>query len=370
MPKKNENYIGVINDFFLNYDIDYDDLDSVGECIYIISQQLENKVSLDDIVELIKKKFPIPQPSYSNNDIKEFDIKLSALKQIKQPEQRSEEWYEFRKNRLTASDLATALGENTYGNRGKLIAKKCGYDESFKPGAAIIHGIKYEPMANLFYEKLNNVSVFEYGCIPHSTIGHFAASPDGIVDSSSSNKNYIGRMLEIKCPKSRPLNGFVPDYYELQIQGQLEVCDLEYCDYLECSIKEVDESKFYDIDKFKGVIFELYDKTINNYKYIYKTDELSEENIKKWASDELNKIIYDNNIEYIGITYWFIDKYDIILVKRDKKRFDEMLKPKIDIFWNEVLKYRELGYESLVKKKESKPVIKKQTHSFIEDSDD
>ena len=35
-------------------------------------------------------------------------------------------------------------------------------------------------------------------------------------------------MLEIKCPKSRKLNGFVPEYYLAQVQGQLEVCDLEY----------------------------------------------------------------------------------------------------------------------------------------------
>ena len=32
-------------------------------------------------------------------------------------------------------------------------------------------------------------------------------------------------MLEIKCPKSRVINEFVPSYYELQVQGQLEVYD-------------------------------------------------------------------------------------------------------------------------------------------------
>ena len=43
----------------------------------------------------------------------------------------------------------------------------------------------------------NNVKVFEYGCIPHPTIGHFGASPDGIVDNGSENLNYLGRMLKL-----------------------------------------------------------------------------------------------------------------------------------------------------------------------------
>ena len=44
-------------------------------------------------------------------------------------------------------------------------------------------------------------------------------------------------MLEIKCPKSRIITGFIPEVYRAQIQGQLEVCGLDYCDFLECDIK-------------------------------------------------------------------------------------------------------------------------------------
>ena len=58
-------------------------------------------------------------------------------------------------------------------------------------------------------------------------------------------------MLEIKCPKSRPITGIIPPVYFGQVQGQLEVCDLEYCDFLECELREYNNQKefFEDVDE-------------------------------------------------------------------------------------------------------------------------
>ena len=50
-------------------------------------------------------------------------------------------------------------------------------------------------------------------------------------------------MLEIKCPKSRNITGIIPPIFFAQVQGQLEVCDLEYCDFLECQILREYNSK-------------------------------------------------------------------------------------------------------------------------------
>lgn len=371
--KKTDILIDIIKDFFNNYDIYTEDIDEITECVCIIAGELIpiSTINPEEIRILVEKKIIVKPPIYSPIQIKNITQQIANLKTIKQPEQRSEEWYTFRNNRLTASDLGTAMGSNIYGNRKTLVANKCGYKQDFKPGAAILHGIKYESMATLFYEKLHDVKVYEYGCIPHSTITYFAASPDGIVDSNSNNTNYIGRMLEIKCPKSRELNGYIPNNYELQIQGQLEVCNLEYCDYLECDIKECDETVFFNLpnDTFKGIIFEYYDNNLKLNKHIYKKDHLDEDSVKLWAHDKLNEILYDSNYEYIGLSYWYINNYDIILVKRDKKRFDEVIKPKIDIFWNDVLEYRKKGYEELVEKKYKKPTNTKIKHNFIVDSD-
>jgi hypothetical protein len=49
------------------------------------------------------------------------------------------------------------------------------------------------------------------------------ASPDGLVGS-------IG-LLEIKCPVYQ-IHQQVPDDYMCQIQGQLEMCDRQWCDFV------------------------------------------------------------------------------------------------------------------------------------------
>ena len=90
-----------------------------------------------------------------------------------------------------------------------------------------------------------NVIIDDYGCIRHRTIPFIGASPDGICSPKSKNRNLVGRMLEIKCPKSRKIDGIPPTVYAVQVQAQLEVCELEYCDFLECKIVEYDSKKKY-----------------------------------------------------------------------------------------------------------------------------
>ena len=54
-------------------------------------------------------------------------------------------------------------------------------------------------------------------------------------------------MLEIKCPPVRKIDGIIPHNYWLQMQLQLETCDLEECDFLECKLVEyADEEEYYE----------------------------------------------------------------------------------------------------------------------------
>ena len=78
----------------------------------------------------------------------------------------------------------------------------------------------YEPVATKFYELINNLTVLEFGLVPHPEFKIFGASPDGICDIDSPD-DYIGRMLEIKCPPKRQFTDEVPRHYWMQIQGQL-----------------------------------------------------------------------------------------------------------------------------------------------------
>ena len=56
------------------------------------------------------------------------------------------------------------------------------------------------------------------------------SSPDGISE--------LGIMLEIKCPFKIKIDGSIPEQYWMQIQGQLEVCDLEECQKLNVNMRQ------------------------------------------------------------------------------------------------------------------------------------
>ena len=174
----------------------------------------------------------------------------------------------------------TFLYVTTIENYLNTVLKKCGIEVPFTTNKAIKHGIKYEEIVTMIYSYRNNLEVFEYGCIPHPTIKHFGASPDGIVDSNSKNTDMIGRMLEIKCPTGRPITGFCPEYYWAQVQGQLDVCDLDYCDFVECLIEEYKDvdayfrdegiNDFYNNDGMeKGVIVDAFDLKLGKEVFYY-----------------------------------------------------------------------------------------------------
>ena len=239
----------------------------------ICSQFIEINTTLEDEIKnyLSIKQNMVKPPVYTESDLLYLKLKFDFISKIPQPEQRSDEWHNFRNNRLTASDLYSVIDEKAKSKRKQLLYKKCGGDVPFLAGEAIKHGIKFEPLATQIYEKRNNIIVTEFGCIPHPIVPFFGASPDGIVSYKSENKNYIGRMLEIKCPKSRKITGVIPPAYYAQIQGQLEVCDLEYCDFLECDFQIYTKDKYLaDTEsKEKGVIVELYDASLSKSKYYY-----------------------------------------------------------------------------------------------------
>jgi hypothetical protein len=93
------------------------------------------------------------------------------------------------------------------------------------------HGTETEPIARKVYENLFGVTVKEYGCITpdednkyHDWIG---ISPDGITEG----------VLEIKCPMMKTHLGYIkanklPAEYRHQVQGQLFVTGLPYCDFM------------------------------------------------------------------------------------------------------------------------------------------
>lgn len=176
---------------------------------------------------------------------------LNFLKQIVQYPQKSNEWFEQRKNKLTSSDAATALGINPYKKSVQLLLEKCGAGRSFEGNESTLHGQKYEDEAIGRYETLMGKTNHTFGMISFSDLDpirstreskkyidpkyHFlGGSPDGIsVDNIITDESVLTQ-LEVKCPLRRKIkHGQIPDYYFPQVQLNMFILDLEVTDFIE-----------------------------------------------------------------------------------------------------------------------------------------
>lgn len=272
--------------------------------------------------------------------MQKYCAQLHILNKQPKVQQRSEAWFELRKNRLTASDTAQALGLSKYSKQAQLVQKKAFPDrnQNFDSMAvpALRHGVIYEAMALRCYQQRHDgISVHEFGLIPHPSLSCYGASPDGISE--------LGIMIEIKCPLKRVIDGTIPEQYYIQMQGQMAVCGLNECDYIECDIQEI--SCCYD---YQGAVEETcvhdHGAVIQmNDKLEYSPPELTPAAVLEWVANapaDATKF------------FWKLRKIDIQRVYFDKTKWDKYEVGIVD-FWKQVEEAR-------------KPV----KYAFIEDDDD
>ena len=278
------------------------------------------------------------------------------------PIQRTEPWYTMREGMLTASDGAQSLDENPYSSMKDLIIKKCGLGPPFTTNSACLWGVKYEDVACKIYEYRNKCEIVEFGLLPHPTISFLGASPDGI------SKN--GVMLEIKCPMSREITGIPPHYYWVQVQLQLECCQLDYCDFEECKLSEytfeedfyidTDNNGFAEDGMEKGIVVEVYNNIIEKLEFYYSNIGCSDDEFKTWLKNTLDKIEQNNDIEYKQTNYWKLIKYSCVRITRNPEWFRKRF-PDFEKFWEKVLYHRKNGAECLLPKKrvlkEKEPIL-------------
>ncbi len=317
-----------------------------------------------------------PRREYNSiNDISEQDLirnQLEYLRLIPQPKQRTEEWYLFRHNILTASNLWKIF--NTESTYNSFIYEKCKpFTQGEKYGFvnSLYWGKLFEPLSTLIYEAKYNTKIEDFGCIIHKDIPYLGASPDGInVDSSS---NLYGRMLEVKNIVNRDINGIPKEDYWIQMQLQLECCNLEYCDFVETRFKEYeDEENFYKEDiensyEYKGIILIFNKGEEKENKYLPIDFEINRENIKNWKTDVINEMLllgYELKKTY----YWYLDEFSCVVVKRNRIWFNEA-KNKIKEVWDIIQKEKIEGYEHRnTKKKQNKTELSDKV--FIQLQDD
>jgi putative phage-type endonuclease len=291
-----------------------------------------------------------------NNILKQ---KIDYLRSIPQPEQRTPEWYSFRHNLITASNAYKAFESQSTVNQ--LIYEKCqplktnSSDDKFSMvnvNSTFHWGQKYEPLSVQIYEYIYNTKIEDFGCIQHSIYNFLGASPDGI--NVNPESQLYGRMLEIKNIVNREITGIPKKEYWIQTQLQMEVCDLDECDFLETKFTEYQNFKEFCDDgneektekgELKGIImyfntkegrpFYLYKPlTLLNYTEI---DEWEEKMIEKYESEEHNMLWIKNH-------YWKLEKLSCVLILRNRKWFQDNI-GQLEKVWNIILKERETGYD-------------------------
>jgi len=374
---------------------------------YIENERLINSDDIeDDMNDLLEDAFQIfvtifyPDKSLDSKDAdfeykhteEENDIigqKIQRLRDIPQPDQRTPEWYSFRWNLITASNAWKALESQATINQ--LIYEKC---QPLKSSNAMeeeevkmvntntpLHwGQKYEPITVQIYERDHNTTVEDFGCIQHDTYKFLGASPDGIIVNKESDR--YGRMLEIKNVVSREITGIPKKEYWIQMQLQMEVCDLDECDFLETKFTEYpDESSFFnDVqinehgnreltissdNKTKGIILYFHTKDGKPF-YKYKPLEITNEQaIRAWEEAELEK--YESspyNYIFLKFIYWKLERISCVLVLRNKIWFQNNISLLAKV-WKTIEEERITGYEHRApvkkyKKDTLKPFIEKE----------
>ena len=151
-------------------------------------------------------------------------------------EQRTEEWFNIRLGRVTASRVHDVLATTKTGystSRKNYMmelmvermtkAKQESYTNSYMQ-----HGIDNEPIARAAYENVISGLVHEVGFVMHPAIPMFGCSPDGLVEKDG--------LVEIKCPNTAQhvdtiLYGF-PARYQSQVQAQMACTERLWCDFV------------------------------------------------------------------------------------------------------------------------------------------
>jgi putative phage-type endonuclease len=311
-----------------------------------------------------------------DTDIKTMTAKIRTLQRKPQPEQRTPEWYARRNNLITASAASKAFG--TQASINQLIYEKCkNYDSGSGSGSnehsssvapapstgfalqgpinSPLHwGQRYEPVTVMVYEHRNKTKLGEFGCIQHDKYSFLGASPDGI--NIEPDSPIYGRMVEIKNIFNREITGQPKEEYWIQTQLQMEVCDLDECDFVETRFKEFEsEEDFLAADgngNEKGRILWFQSApTLTEYGniatpiqlYEYAPIEISDKEYEEWEAAVFAKHERERNI-WVRTIYWRLDEYSCVLVRRNRLWFEEAVKV-LESVWRTIEHERETGYE-------------------------
>lgn len=148
-------------------------------------------------------------------------------------DQGTDEWLELRLGVITASKFKDVMAKGQGKTRKSYLYQLAAEiitgqrEESFK-NQHMEWGNENEPAARAMYELEMSTDVVEVSFVKtdNPMIG---CSPDGLVGDSG--------LVEFKCPKTTTqietfLAGSMPKTHKPQVQGQLWVCERDWCDFV------------------------------------------------------------------------------------------------------------------------------------------
>jgi len=270
---------------------------------------------------------------------------VDAICNKPQTAQHSADWYSQRRNRLTASEFAQILD----GKRAALLRQKLSTDTGDRVGFASPVGIaqadgemnattwghRFEPLTRRIYElEIAGPGTVNDGLgrFTHATIPWLSASPDGLVVKGPLR----GRLVEIKSPKTRKPGEFVPDEYYVQMQIQMEVCDLDAVDFVEAQFAQRPEPTVEDMEAIRSAAWKGrievrgYLEDSSSWRYIY-TDPVEDLEDATFASGLEALPLLESSVWWLLKDGWYPRT-----VLRNREWWRTVGWPNAQLFWAEV----------------------------------
>jgi putative phage-type endonuclease len=244
-------------------------------------------------------------------------------------DQRSDSWHLRRSEMITASEVTKAFKTATPSGRKELLMRKLDGPKQAQGGTmtACMWGTQFEPIAKEIYGDIQGgAEVVDTTCVVHPVHKFLGASPDGIVLMKDTMDARWGKLVEFKCPISRPFTQTspIPNDYFHQMQMQMECCNIDECDYAEMQFKTCGKTEWLASQSpYKGV-FAVYDTGILDYK-----------------PKEMDFALWRKNLEgdELRVVYWTLNNIRIENVLRDPKWLSTYL-PDLLAFWDIVAECR------------------------------
>lgn len=244
-------------------------------------------------------------------------------------EQGSQEWLDFRKDKIGASDAPIIMGVNSWTTPLQLWRRKLGFEPDIQETERMRRGKELEPIARKIAES-------KYGCqltpivVQHHDFDWMIASFDGYSLDCDFG-------IEIKCPgqKDHELakQGKIPEKYRPQLLHQMIVADINimvYMSYLsddDIAFVEIQRDVFDQsyVDNFLNKLKSFYDcmkilvepevcerdwldmeynqdwkETVSNYMYFKQQRELIERKEKEYR-EKLIALSNNQNSKGCGV---------------------------------------------------------------------